>query len=154
MVRERVACYRDRVRRELTAAFREEHTEHEVAISFAIGVFVTTLPTGGLGIGLFLVLVSVWSWISKPALFASVAVLNPFIKPVVYVASFQVGGVFVHTPSLESAGSATETARFAVRQLLVGNVVVAFVLAAVGYLLVFHLISAHRERKRRGSGPT
>ncbi len=152
MVRERLACYRDRARRELTAAFQEEHTAHEVAISFAIGIFVTALPTGGLGIGLFFVLVSLWSWISKPAIFASVAVLNPFVKPAVYVASFQVGGVFVHTPSLDAAESATETARVALRQLLVGNVIVAVVLAVVGYFVVFHLTTAHRKRKRGGSG--
>lgn len=144
MIRERVGRYRERARRDLTAAFREEHTEHEVATSFAIGVFLTALPTGGLGIGLFFVLISVWPWISKPAIFASVAVLNPLVKPAVYVASFQVGGLFVSTPSITNAAPSPDMAAAAATQLLVGNVVLAVALAIVGYGVVLHLTRVHR----------
>ena len=154
MVRERLARYRDRVRRELTAAFREEHTPHQVAISFAIGIFVTSLPTGGVGIGLFFVFASLWSWISKPAIFASVAVLNPFVKPVVYVSSFQLGGLVLGTSPFHSATVSTEAAREAVQQLLVGNVIIGVALSGLGYLLMFHLTRAHRRRKQRGSPPS
>ena len=152
MVRDRLARYRDRIRRELTAAFRGDHTPHQVAASFAIGIFVTALPTGGLGIGLFFVLVSVWPWISKPAIFASVAVLNPFVKPAIYVASYQVGGFFVRAPPIVEAEATTETARYAIQQLLVGNVLIAFALSGIAYVLVLHLTRAHRARKRRRSG--
>ncbi|SDQ51306.1 DUF2062 domain-containing protein [Natronobacterium texcoconense] len=146
MLRERLRTYRDRARRELLAAFRERHTEHQVASSFAIGVFITALPTGGLGIGLFFVFVSMWSWISKPAIFASVAVLNPFVKPVVYVASFQVGGTVLGTRPLRSSEVSPETARVAVEQLLVGNLLVALALSGMGYLILLHLTRVHRQR--------
>lgn len=147
MIRERVVRYRERARRDLTAAFREEHTEHEVATSFAIGVFVTALPTGGLGIGLFFLLVSLWPWISKPAIFASVAVLNPLVKPLVYVASFQVGGLFVSTPPITDAAPSTDMAAAAAAQLLVGNVVLAILFALVGYGVVLHLTRVNRRRR-------
>ena len=153
MIRERLARYRDRARRELTAAFQEEHTPHEVGVSFAIGVFVTSMPTGGLGIGLFFLFASLWSWISKPAIFASVAVLNPFVKPAVYVASFQLGGILLGPRSMQSIDASAETAGIAVQQLLLGNVVIAVILSIVGYVLVVHMTRAHRRRKRR-SGST
>ena len=148
MIRERLVRYRERARRDLTAAFREEHSEHEVALSFAIGAFVTVLPTGGLGIGLFFVFASLWSWISKPAIFASIAVFNPLVKPAVYVASFQVGGLFVSTPSITEVNPSPDMAAAAAVQLLVGNVTLAVVFALVGYGVVFHLTRAHRSRSR------
>ncbi|EMA40045.1 DUF2062 domain-containing protein [Halobiforma nitratireducens] len=151
MLRERLVTYRDRARRKLTDAFRREHTPHQIAASFSIGVFVTALPTGGLGVGLLFAFVSVWSWISKPAIFASVAVLNPFVKPGVYVASFQVGGTVLGTNPLPSTALSSETARTAVQQLLVGNVIVAAVLSAIGYVLLLHLTRTYRRRK--GSFP-
>lgn len=150
MVRERLASYRDRIRRKLVAAFREEHTPHQVAASFAIGVFVTALPTGGLGVGLFFVLVSLRAWISKPAIFASVAVLNPIVKPAVYLSSFQFGALLLGSDSMDSRDAMTgETAWVAVRQLVLGNVVVAVVLAVLGYIAVLYLTHVHRRRSDR-----
>ncbi|MEY7848031.1 DUF2062 domain-containing protein [Natrarchaeobius sp. A-rgal3] len=148
MLRKRVAGYRDRVRRELTEAFRAEHTPHQVASSFAIGIFVTALPTGGLGIGLFFLFVSIWSWISKPAIFASVAVLNPFVKPAVYVASLQTGATVLGTDPIPLEETATESAWAVARQLVIGNLLIAFALAILGYVIVLHLTRTHRRRKR------
>lgn len=150
MVRERLASYRDRIRRKLVAAFREEHTPHQIAASFAIGVFVTALPTGGLGVGLFFVLVSLQAWISKPAIFASVAVLNPMVKPAVYLSSFRLGSLLLGTDSVGSRDAMTgETAWVAIRQLVLGNVVVAVGLAGLGYVAVLYLTLIHRRRSER-----
>ncbi|RQG97316.1 DUF2062 domain-containing protein [Natrarchaeobius chitinivorans] len=148
MLRERLASYRDRVRRELTEAFQAEHTPHQVASSFSIGIFVTALPTGGLGIGLFFVFVSLWSWISKPAIFASVAVLNPFVKPAVYVASLQVGATALGTDPIPLEETATASAWAVFQQLAIGNLLIAILLSLVSYGLVFHLTRAHRRRNR------
>lgn len=151
MFRDRLQMYRDRARRKLTQAFRTEHTPRQIAASFSIGVFVTTLPTGGIGVGLFFVFVALWSWISKPAIFASVAVLNPFVKPVVYVASYQVGGTVLGTAPLISSDISSETARVAARQLIVGNLIVAVALSAIAYTLLLRLTRAHRRRTRTRS---
>ncbi|NUB91411.1 DUF2062 domain-containing protein [Haloterrigena sp. SYSU A558-1] len=154
MVRERLARYRDRIRRKLVAAFREEHTPHQIAASFAIGIFVTALPTGGLGVGLFFVLVSLQAWISKPAIFASVAVLNPVVKPAVYLSSFQVGAVLLGSDSVASRDALSgELARVAIRQLVLGNVVIAVGLAVVGYVLLRYVTQLHRRRSDRFEAP-
>ena len=153
MVRERLAAYRDRARHELITAFRETHTPHQVAASFAIGIFVTSFPTGGLGVGLFFVFISLWSWISKPAIFASVAVLNPFVKPAVYVGSFQLGAVLLGPNSVRSAEATTaESAWIGVQQLLLGNIVIAVVLSGLAYVTVLHLTRVYRRRAGRHSG--
>lgn len=146
-VRERIASYRDRIRHHLVAAFREERTPRQVAGSFALGIFITALPTGGLGIGLFFVFISLWPWISKPAIFASVAVLNPFVKPAVYIASFQTGAFLLRAESVRSRdATTTESFWVVIEQLLLGNLIIAVALAALGYVTVFHLTRAHRRK--------
>ncbi len=150
MVRDRLDRYQDRIRRALLAAFREQHTPHEVAISFAIGIFVTAMPTGGLGIGLFFLLAYWFSWVSKPAMFASIAVMNPLIKPAVYVASYQLGAVIFGTqPLVEPSAISLATLVTVGHLLLVGNLVIATGLAILGYVIVYYLTVAHR---RRGNG--
>ncbi len=136
------------------AAFRAEQTPHQIGASFGLGIFVTALPTGGLGIALFFVFARLWSWISTPAIFASVAVLNPMVKPTVYVASFALGGVLLGPRSIRSQETTVESAGIALQQLLVGNVVVALCLAGVGYVCAVQLTRAHRRRNRQQSGPS
>lgn len=152
MIRDRLARYRDRVRRSLLAAFREEHTPHEIALSFAIGIFITAMPSGGLGIGLFFLFVYWWSWVSKPAIFASVVVLNPVIKPVVYLASYKVGAFLFGTePIVPSTHSSLETIISVIQLLLIGNLIIALVLSAVSYVTVLHLTRMHRQQVRGDS---
>lgn len=147
MFRERLSSYRIRVRSELDAAFAEEHPPHDVATSFAIGVFVTTLPTLGAGLLLFVAIAYLFDRISKLALFASVVVLNPVVKWGVYAVSFWLGtrllgpvsGVTVSEVSF-SAGP-----EIAVR-LLVGNLILAVVFTVVGYVVVLRLVREFRRR--------
>lgn len=152
MLAERLARYRAQIREKLLAAFREDRTPRQIAASFAIGIFITTLPTGGVGVGLFFVFISLWSWISKPAIFASVVVLNPAVKPAVYLASFQVGEIVLGPNSVHTQDATiTESALLGTRQLLVGNTVLAVGLSVLGYVLLLYLTRAYRRRSTEDS---
>lgn len=147
MIRERVTRYGRRVRGALKAAIETEHTPHEIALSFAIGIFITTLPTGGLGIGLFFVFVHLWSWVSKAAIFSSVVVLNPFVKPIVYLASYELGTFLVGTePIAVFETSALNSLLTIVQRILLGNVLIALLLAALGYVVVYELARTYRRQ--------
>jgi len=148
MLRERVAGYRGRVRAKLEAAFDEDHPPHDVAGSFAIGVFVTSLPTLGLGLLVFVALAALFDRISRLALLASVVVLNPVVKWGVYAASFWLGTVILGpapgaTPSNVSVSAGPEI----VARLLVGNLVLSVVFTVVGYVAVLRLVNSFRERE-------
>lgn len=125
----------------------EEHTPHEIAGSFAFGVFVTSLPTAGTAFLVFVAVVYLTERASKLALAASLVVFNPPVKWAVYGASFWLGerllgpipGSELVSPTL-SAGTDV-----LVRQLL-GNLVLAVVLSVVGYLAVRWLVRSYRRR--------
>jgi Uncharacterized protein conserved in bacteria (DUF2062). len=50
MIRRRLVRIRSQVRERLVTAFVERYTPHEVAASFSVGVFITALPTLGVGV--------------------------------------------------------------------------------------------------------
>lgn len=150
MVRARLSVYRARVRRELTAAFDGEHTAHEVATSFAIGTFVTAMPTGGLGLGLFFLLAYWCPWVCKSAIFAPVVVLNPFVKPLVYAASVNLGSLLLGAePVVLFDVAVLDYVVTVVQFLLFGNVLIALALSGLGYAVVLELTRSHRDRHRR-----
>ena len=140
-MRERLVGLRKRVRDGVEAAIHADHTPHEVAASFAFGVFVTALPTGGTALVLFVAIAYLFERASKLALAASLVVFNPLVKWSVYGASFWLGTQLLGpvpglttTPDI-SAFTLDAGRAVLVRQLL-GNVLLAVLFAVVGYALV------------------
>ena len=151
MFRDSIGAYRARAVDELERAFVEEYTPHQVAASFGIGVFVTALPTLGSGLLLFLVLARAFDWISKVALFSSVVVLNPAVKPAVYVASYWLGAkLFDPEPVVLFDVVVLDHVVDVTRRLLVGNLLIALALAAVGYVAVRRLATAYQRQLETG----
>ena len=146
MVRRRVGRYGDRVREELRRTFAEEHTPREVAGSFALGTFVTMLPTLGFGLLFFVAVAFVFERVSKLALFASVAVFNPVVKWGVYVASYALGAVLLGPPDagVARADVSLDAGSEILLRLLVGNVILAVVATVVAYVVVHRLAVAYR----------
>lgn len=147
MLKGRLAAYRSRVRSALEAAFNESHTPHEIGLSFAVGIFITTLPTLGLGYGVFVILAYFFSWVNKLALIAAAIVLNPATKPFVHAVSYQVSGLFFSPQTIKPFDIVLlDAAVNVVRRILIGNLVIAMVLSIVSYLLVRQLTIGYRAR--------
>ncbi|MFC6905848.1 DUF2062 domain-containing protein [Halalkalicoccus tibetensis] len=142
----RAAGYLLRVRESLRAAFVEDHPPHLLAASFAIGVFVTTLPSFGAGLLLLTWIGYRFAWANVPTMFAAVAVLNPLVKGGVYVVSFVIGARLLGPVPGITRGDIGMDAGFDVLvRLLVGNVLLAVVLAMVGYAVAYRAGQAARR---------
>ena len=145
MSRASLSKYWRRFQSELRAAFQEKHTPHEVAGSFSIGVFIAVLPSMGLGLLVFLYLSRAFRRISRIAIFSSALAINPLVKAPMYVASFWIG-MWVFGP-IPDAGSASLADAVAVAaRMISGFVVIAFVSALIGYLVVYVLVTQYRKR--------
>jgi uncharacterized protein (DUF2062 family) len=138
--------YIDRIRAELHSAFTEDHTPRETAGSFALGTFITMLPTLGTGLLLFVAIVYVADWVSKIALFASVLVFNPVVKWGVYIGSFTLGVVLlgpvdgVSTANVSISGGPEILVR-----LLLGNLILAVLATVVSYVIVYRLAVRYQQ---------
>lgn len=146
MVRARVRGYVARVVEELRRSFGEEYTPRQIAGSFAVGVFITMLPTLGTGLLLFLVLVYVFEWINKIALFASVLVLNPVVKWGVYAASMILGvAVLGPVNGGVPVTFTTDAGRAILVRLLVGNLILAVIATVIAYAGVHRLAARYQD---------
>lgn len=145
MARARLKKYIQRVREEVISSFATEHTSHQIAASFALGTFITMLPTLGVGLLVFVVLVSLFEWINKIALFASVLVFNPVVKWGVYLSSFSLGILLlgpVEGVGMGEVPSLDEGNDILVR-LLVGNLILAVIATVAAYFAVYRLVEAY-----------
>lgn len=149
MVRARLNGYVDRIRVELHASFTQDYTPRQIAGSFALGTFITMLPTWGVGVLVFFLLIRLFDWINKIALFASVLVFNPVVKWGVYASSFALGFALLgpvdgfgigDTPSM---GDGSEI----VVRLLVGNTILAVVATVIAYVVVYRLVVAYNRKE-------
>lgn len=147
MLREKTRAYQAEIRSELEAISAEKCPPHDIATSFAAGVFITTLPTLGTGLLLFGVIVYLFDRVSKVALFASVLVLNPAAKWGVYVASFWLGVLVLGpVPGVTRSDVSFSAGPDVVLRLLVGNAVLSVLFTIVGYVATLRFVRAYRRR--------
>lgn len=145
----------ERVRSDLIAALLEEQSPHAVAASFALGTFITALPTLGTGLLVMAALAYLFTSVNRIAMLASVAVLNPLVKGGVYVASFGLGryllgpvpGVTVAAAEVSLTAGPDVAAR-----LLVGNLLLAAVFTAAGYVLARRTVRGAKRRRGASTG--
>ena len=147
-MRNRVNGYVDRVRDELRKSFTQEYSTREVAGSFALGVFITMLPTLGVGLAVFVALAYLFERINKIALFASVLVLNPVVKWGVYAASISLGFFLLGPVEGFDGGAVTlDDGRNVLIRLWVGNLILAAIAAAIAYPVAYRMVTSYRTRE-------
>ena len=143
----RLGRIRNRLRDAIEASFDDEQPPEQIAGSFAIGVFLTTLPTLGTNIILMVILASRVAWINTVALFSSGVVINPLVKWGLYAVSVPLG-IYLLGPI--DGGLAVELSLSGNRPLLlrlvVGSALLAVVVAAISYGLVRQMVIAYRRR--------
>lgn len=146
MIRRRGNKAISRVRVELHDALAERHSPQEVAGSFALGTFITMLPTWGIGVLFFFVIVYLFDRVSKVALFASVIVFNPVVKWGVYAGSLLLGVALLGpVEGLSPADISPDVGREVLIRLLVGNLILAVLATVLAYLLVYRLAVRYRR---------
>ncbi|WP_049927832.1 DUF2062 domain-containing protein [Halopiger goleimassiliensis] len=130
----------DRIRAELREAFTEERTPRELAGSFALGTFITMLPTLGVGLVLFVVILHVTTWVSKLALFATLVVFNPVVKWGVYAGSLGLGVVLLGpVEGVSTGGFSLDAGSEILLRLLVGNLILTVIVTILSYVVVYRL---------------
>ncbi len=144
MIRDRVGRYVDRSRRAIRKTVAEEYTSRELAGSFALGTFITMLPTLGTGLLLFVVIALAFDRINKIALFASVVVFNPVVKWGVYVASFSLGVLLLGPVEGANFGAVSLGAGpDIVVRLLLGNFILASIATVSSYVVIYRISVAY-----------
>ena len=151
-MRDRLRGYRRRVWNGIERALAEDNTPREIAASFALGTFVAVLPTGGTALVLFVILAHFFDRVSKLGLLVAVIVFNPVVKWSIYGASVGLGTWLLGPVPGVALSKSTPVALFSaapnlVLRHLLGNIIFAVSLAAVGYILTLYVIRAYVQRE-------
>jgi len=128
------------VNEELHGAFKEDHSAAEIALSFALGIFITVIPTMGLGLIMFLFLDRISEKISILALMSTVLFINPFVKPFFYISSIKIGALILGVEV-----STTISLFLLIKALYVGSFVIALFLAVTSYFVVLESVEKYRK---------
>lgn len=117
--------------------FSQPGTPHQLGLAFALGTFISILPTPGLNFLIASLMLSKWRHLHKAAMIASLGIWNTLVVAPLYTLSFHLGRwLFGSSLSGASGVSLFEEPLLWVQGFLVGNVVMAVATAVICYFVV------------------
>lgn len=143
----RLTRYGERVRATLRAAFTTGNPPRQVAGSFALGVFLISLPNLGAAVPLVGWIAYRFERADELAMLAALAVVNPVVKTGVYAASFLLGSVLLGSlPDATRGDVGLDAGRDVILRVLVGNAILSVVFAVVAYAVAYRAVRTYRRR--------
>ncbi|MDI6794385.1 MAG: DUF2062 domain-containing protein [bacterium] len=132
---------------------RANDSPHKAAMGMALGVALGIFPTFGAGAILAIVLASLFKWNKASALLGSM-IMNPFTTPFVWSASALLGSFLTGYDwgmVLEELknGAMFDVMSASCRVYLLGNTVLALLIAGVSYIVVFRIVNLSRKTRKR-----
>jgi uncharacterized protein len=124
------------------------HTDpHAVALGFSIGTFISILPTPGFNILIGIFILLLYPKLNKMSIFIGLAVWNPLTAIPIYIASFKIGSfLFGNTDIVTIEFTIWEKAFHFTQRFLVGNVLLATIIALSSYVLLKKGMSMYRKK--------
>jgi len=128
----------------------------EIALGFALGLFIGMSPFFGMHIAISVVIASILGW-SKIAAAVGVNITNVFTAPLIYPVTYWVGakvtGLAKHvdwptSPDFEGFLQLVKESPLIIIDLCVGGAILGIPIAIVGYYLSFKAITVYRQRVR------
>ncbi|MEM7335876.1 MAG: DUF2062 domain-containing protein [Chloroflexota bacterium] len=127
-------------------------TPHQLGLAFAIGTFISILPTPGFNILLASFLLSKWRQLHRAAMFASLSIWNAFVVAPLYSLSFKLGRWFFDSPATQASNlSIFENPLLWVQGFMVGNFVTALGTAVICYFMVKTAVQLSQGRSATSS---
>ena len=127
-------------------------TPQEIALGFALGIFVAMSPTMGFQMAIAIPIAALLGW-NKIAAAMAVWVSNPFTAPFIYGPTYFVGAKLMGMPlGLKAAESASGSTMLAFAEkapkifgaMTMGGVVLGLPLAVISYFLAFYAVQKYR----------
>ncbi len=114
---------------------------HSIAIGFAIGSFISILPTPGFNLFIGFLILLAYPKISKYSLFGSMALLNPLVVSPFYYLSIKIGNyVFGSAPIAKYDVVILNQIHQFSQNILFGTFIISLVFSIVSYFVVFSMI--------------
>lgn len=135
-------------RRWLHRFLNQPGTPHDLGMAFAIGTFISVLPTPGLNFVLTTLILARWTRLHRAAMLASLGVWNMAVTTPLYALSMKLGQWLLGSSDVTLEWSLfIEEPLLAVQGFLVGNVVMALTTAVFSYTFVKTAVAYSQSRR-------
>ena len=127
----------------------ENSTPTSIALGFTLGTFIAILPTPGFGAFLAISLTLVFKVFNRLAVIVAVTIWNPLLLVPLYYLSYRLGSVLLARPiDLHEELSLYEMLSEYTYSFLVGDIILALLIATVSYVGIYRLMTVYIRHQR------
>ena len=139
---------KEKLRFHLHEIIRTKKSAHSIALGFAIGTFISILPTPGFNILLGLLVIFLFKKVNKYSLFGSMAFWNPITLAPIYLLSYKIGDMLFGSTSVIKYNVIilNQIYNFS-RRFLVGNFIAALAVSIISYFIVKKIVKLYKMKK-------
>lgn len=128
---------------------KAEASAQNQAMGFAIGTFISLLPTPGFNFAIALLLAS-WLRLHKATVLLSLTIWNVFVTAPFFALSYRLGNWLFPAPATASVAEQWQAQVISfVKGFLVGNLIIAAAVTAVSYTIVFLITWFIQEQQQK-----
>jgi uncharacterized protein len=122
-------------------------TPKAIAQGFALGTFLAILPTFGLGILIGLLLILIFSKISKVSMFIAFAIWNPIVLAPIAFLSYSLGDLILgEIPVVEYELTMLQQFFVISRRFLLGNLIIATIASIFSYFIAYFISRKYQQK--------
>ena len=133
----------------VSSLLNAETSAQNQAMGFALGTFISLLPTPGVNMALTLLLAS-WFRLHKATVLLSLAIWNVFVTAPFFALSYRLGNWLFPAPATASVTAQWQAQVISfVQGFLVGNLIIAGLVTAVSYTIVLGIIWLLRNKQNK-----
>lgn len=129
---------------------KNEHSEHSIALGFAIGTFINiAFPIPGSNLLIALLVILIFKRVNKLSIFVALALWNTVTLIPVYALSYGVGRFFTVPENIFNYDMIILNQIYNFySKYLIGNIIVAFAVSPLSYFIVKKIVKVYRKRKK------
>jgi uncharacterized protein len=139
---------RDKIRKHFQEVITTKISPHTIGLGFALGTFISILPTPGFNILLGFFVLLIFKKINKFSLFAGILFWNPLTAIPIYYVSYHIGDFFFGSSAvvvyeLNLLGQIYLYAR----RFLIGNMILALIISSISYFILRWIFTIYYKKK-------
>ena len=143
-----ISKFSQKIKHHFQEVLQIETSVHSIAIGFAIGTFISILPTPFINIWLGLMVVMFYKKVSKISLFFALLFWNPItIAPIYFLVEKLGNYLFGTTDIVKYNIQFFDKIYNFTRRFLVADIIIAIVFSFLSYVIIFYLVKLKRRKK-------
>lgn len=140
---------KEKVKHHFKEVMHIKTSPNSIALGFAIGALIAVLPTFGFGLLIGLLVILLFKKINKFSMIIAFAVFNPLILIPLYMLSYKIGYIlFGNVPIIRYDVVLLDQIYHFSRRFLIGNLMLAVIIAIMCYFLIRWLVWLYRRKKK------